>query len=100
MTAGHVRDLHVADQPVCALDLGDRVETHPRDLEDVEEQADVRVGNPLDERDGVVTAARDLQAVDHEVGQLAERERVLEDEEILLMEEEEPLDEELLPFPP
>jgi len=43
-------------------------------------------------RDGVVTAARDLQAVDHEVGQLAERERVLEDEEIVLMEEEEPLD--------
>jgi predicted nucleic acid-binding Zn-ribbon protein len=43
-------------------------------------------------RDGVVTAARDLQAIDHEVGQLAERERVLEDEEIVLMEEEEPLD--------
>jgi hypothetical protein len=43
-------------------------------------------------RDGVVTAARDLQAVDHEVGQLAERERALEDDEIVLMEEEEPLD--------
>ena len=30
--------------------------------------------------------------MDHEVGQLAERQRVLEDEEIVLMEEEEPLD--------
>jgi predicted nucleic acid-binding Zn-ribbon protein len=43
-------------------------------------------------REGVVTAPRDLQAVDHEVGQLADRERLLEDEEIVLMEEEEPLD--------
>jgi predicted nucleic acid-binding Zn-ribbon protein len=38
------------------------------------------------------TAARDLQAMDHEVGQLAGRQRVLEDEELVLMEEEEPLD--------
>lgn len=43
-------------------------------------------------RNGAVTAARDLQAIDHEVGQLAERERLLEDEEIVLMEEQEPLD--------
>ena len=43
-------------------------------------------------RTGGVTAARDLQAMDHEVGQLAERQHGLEDEEILLMEEEEPLD--------
>jgi predicted nucleic acid-binding Zn-ribbon protein len=43
-------------------------------------------------RTGDVTAARDLQAIDHEVGQLAERQRSLEDEELVLMEEEEPLD--------
>ncbi len=43
-------------------------------------------------RSGGVTAARDLQAMDHEVGQLAERQRMLEDEELVLMEEEEPLD--------
>ncbi|MGA2838066.1 MAG: C4-type zinc ribbon domain-containing protein [Acidimicrobiales bacterium] len=43
-------------------------------------------------RSGAVSAARDLQAMDHEVGQLAERQHSLEDEEILLMEEEEPLD--------
>ncbi|MGD0881661.1 MAG: C4-type zinc ribbon domain-containing protein [Acidimicrobiales bacterium] len=43
-------------------------------------------------RSGAVSAARDLQAMDHEVGQLADRQRSLEDEEILLMEEEEPLD--------
>jgi len=42
-------------------------------------------------RSGGITAARDLQAMDHEVAQLAERQRVLEDEEIVLMEEEEPL---------
>jgi len=43
-------------------------------------------------RSGGVTAARDLQAMDHEVGQLADRQHDLEEEEILLMEEEEPLD--------
>ncbi len=42
-------------------------------------------------RTGGVTAARDLQAMDHEVGQLVERQRTLEDDELLLMEEEEPL---------
>ncbi len=43
-------------------------------------------------RSGGVTASRDLQAMDQEVGQLAERQRSLEDEELVLMEEEEPLD--------
>lgn len=43
-------------------------------------------------RSGAVTASKDLQAMDHEVTQLAERQRVLEDEELVLMEEEEPLD--------
>lgn len=46
-------------------------------------------------RSGSVTASKDLQAMDHEVGQLAERERGLEDEELELMEEEEPIDVEL-----
>ncbi len=41
---------------------------------------------------GEITAARDLQAMDHEVAQLAERQRTLEDEEILLLEEQEPID--------
>ena len=43
-------------------------------------------------RSGAVTASKDLQAMDHEVAQLADRERALEDEELVLMEEEEPLD--------
>jgi len=43
-------------------------------------------------RSGAVTASKDLQAVDHEVGQLAERQRHLEDDELELMEIEEPLD--------
>jgi predicted nucleic acid-binding Zn-ribbon protein len=43
-------------------------------------------------RSGAVTASKDLQAIDHEVTQLAERQRTLEDEELVLMEEEEPLD--------
>ena len=43
-------------------------------------------------RSGGVTAARDLQAMDNEVGQLAERQHALEDDELVLLEEEEPLD--------
>lgn len=46
-------------------------------------------------RSGGVTASKDLQAMDHEVTQLAERQRVLEDEELVLVEEQEPLDESL-----
>jgi len=51
----------------------------------------------LEERmsSGAVTASKDLQAIDHEVGQLVERQRGLEDEELVLMEEQEPLDAEL-----
>jgi len=44
---------------------------------------------------GAVTASKDLQAMDHEVAQLAERQRVLEDEELVLVEEQEPFDESL-----
>ena len=43
-------------------------------------------------RSGAVSASKDLQAMDHEVTQLTERQRTLEDEELVLMEEEEPLD--------
>jgi len=46
-------------------------------------------------RSGAVSASKDLQAMDHEVNQLAERQRSLEDEQLVLMEEEEPLDEAL-----
>jgi predicted nucleic acid-binding Zn-ribbon protein len=46
-------------------------------------------------RSGAVTASKDLQAMDHEISQLADRERGLEDEELVLMEEQEPLDAEL-----
>ena len=46
-------------------------------------------------RSGAVSASKDLQAMDHEVNQLAERQRSLEDEQLILMEEEEPLDEAL-----
>jgi predicted nucleic acid-binding Zn-ribbon protein len=49
-------------------------------------------------RSGSVTASKDLQAMDHEVSQLAERQRTLEDEELVLMEEEEPLDQALTAY--
>ena len=41
---------------------------------------------------GAVSASRDLQAMDHEVHQLAERQTRLEEEELGLLEEQEPLD--------
>ena len=41
---------------------------------------------------GAVSASRDLQAMDHEVHQLAERQSHLEEEELVLLEEQEPLD--------
>jgi len=41
---------------------------------------------------GAVSASRDLQAMDHEVHQLADRQSHLEEEELVLLEEEEPLD--------
>jgi hypothetical protein len=41
---------------------------------------------------GEVSASRDLQAMDHEVHQLAERQSHLEEEELVLLEEQEPLD--------
>jgi uncharacterized protein len=44
---------------------------------------------------GEVSASRELQAMDHEVHQLAERQSGLEEEEIVLLEEEDPLDTEL-----
>jgi hypothetical protein len=44
---------------------------------------------------GAVSASRDLQAMDHEVHQLAERQSHLEEEELVLLEEQEPLDTQL-----
>lgn len=43
-------------------------------------------------RSGELSAARDLQAMDHEVHQLGARQSEFEDEELALLEEEEPLD--------
>ncbi len=44
---------------------------------------------------GVSIAPRDLEAMDHEVHQLTERQAHLEEDELLLLEEEEPLDAEV-----
>jgi hypothetical protein len=44
---------------------------------------------------GEISASRDLQAMDHEVHQLAERQTQLEEEELALLEEEDPLDSRL-----
>ncbi len=44
---------------------------------------------------GAVSASRDLQAMDHEVHQLADRQSHLEEEELVLLEEQEPLDSRL-----
>jgi predicted nucleic acid-binding Zn-ribbon protein len=41
---------------------------------------------------GAVSASRDLQAMDHEVHQLTDRQSHLEEEELVLLEEQEPLD--------
>ena len=41
-------------------------------------------------RSGAVSASRDLQAMDHEVHQLGARQAQLEEDELLLVEEEEP----------
>ena len=43
-------------------------------------------------RSGAISASRDLQAMDHEVVQLAERQSHLEEEELILLEEQDPLD--------
>jgi uncharacterized protein len=43
-------------------------------------------------RSGDVPSARDLQAMDHEVQQLAARQAQFEDEEMALLEEEDPVD--------
>ena len=70
--------------------LEERIATSARRRHELEERM----------RSGSVTASKDLQAMDHEVGQLAERERGLEDEELELMEEEEPIDAELAALDP
>ncbi len=43
-------------------------------------------------RTGTGYSTRDLQAMDHEINQLADRQAGLEEEELALLEEEEPLD--------
>jgi uncharacterized protein len=44
---------------------------------------------------GEISASRDLQAMDHEVHQLIQRQAQLEEEELALLEEEDPLDSQL-----
>jgi predicted nucleic acid-binding Zn-ribbon protein len=46
-------------------------------------------------RSGAISASRDLQALDHEVNQLFERQSHLEEDELVLLEEQEPLDSHL-----
>jgi uncharacterized protein len=46
-------------------------------------------------RSGAISASRDLQAMDHEVNQLFERQSHLEEDELVLLEEQEPLDSQL-----
>jgi predicted nucleic acid-binding Zn-ribbon protein len=41
---------------------------------------------------GTISASRDLQAMDHEVNQLSDRQSHLEEDELVLLEEQEPLD--------
>jgi predicted nucleic acid-binding Zn-ribbon protein len=41
---------------------------------------------------GAISASRDLQAMDHEVNQLSDRQSRLEEDELVLLEEQEPLD--------
>jgi predicted nucleic acid-binding Zn-ribbon protein len=43
-------------------------------------------------RSGSISASRDLQAMDHEVNQLSDRQSHLEEDELVLLEEQEPLD--------
>ena len=43
-------------------------------------------------RSGTISASRDLQAMDHEVNQLSDRQSHLEEDELVLLEEQEPLD--------
>ncbi len=67
--------------------------TRQRHLEgQIEEAAHRRHAIEQRMESGTVTASRDLQAMDHEVHQLAERQSRFEEQEIDLLEEEEPLD--------
>ena len=71
----------------------DELTARQRELEQRIDAAATRRGS-LEERmrSGAVSDVRDLQAMDHEVQQLGARQQSLEDEEIALLEEEEPLD--------
>jgi uncharacterized protein len=63
---------------------------------DLEERIAAAAGrrHELEQRmlSGSISASRDLQAMDHEVHQLIERQSHLEEEELDLLEEQEPLD--------
>jgi hypothetical protein len=79
---------------------GDEVQARIDDLTGRQRHLEERIAAAADRRhvieqrmrSGQVPAARDLQAMDHEVHQLGARQAEFEDEEITLLEEEEPLD--------
>ena len=91
----HVRERRTAVAAAMA-EVQARVDDLAGRQAELEERIAVSAGrrHVLEERmrSGAVTASKDLQAMDHEGGQLAERQRGLEDEELVLMEEQEPLD--------
>jgi hypothetical protein len=95
---------------VALVDIGDRRTRLGRSMGEVQSQVDELAGrqhhlevqiaatakrrHEIEERmrSGAISASRDLQAMDHEVAQLAERQAHLEEEELVLLEEQEPLD--------
>jgi uncharacterized protein len=94
-------ELHALDERRATLDaelaeVEKRVDELSGRQRELEERIAVAAGrrHVIEERmrSGVVPDARDLQAMDHEVQQLGARQAQFEDEEIALLEEEEPLD--------
>ncbi len=81
-----------AEQAVVQAQVDDLAERQRRLEERIAAAADRRHVIEQRMRAGDVPTARDLQAMDHEVQQLATRQAEFEDEEIVLLEEEEPLD--------
>jgi uncharacterized protein len=91
-------------------DLGDRRSGLDRSMAEVRSQVEELAGrqrhleeqiaatakrrHEIEQRmqSGTITASRDLQAMDHEVVQLAERQSHLEDDELVLVEAQDPLD--------
>ncbi len=94
-------ELRAVEQRLAALggELAD-VQARVDDLAGRQRQLEERIAAAADRRhtieqrmrSGDVPSARDLQAMDHEVQQLGARQAQFEDEEMALLEEEEPID--------